>query len=375
MGMLGPLLLQLAQEFRVSLAQAGLLATATALPWAIGAPILGPLSDRFGRRRMLAASLAGLGLATSSGALAPSFQVLLAVRVVSGVLASAGPTSLMAAVGDHFPPSRRATALGWVNAGFGLSALAGVPFAGAVAGAFGWRAAFLTIGTITLALAAVIWWRLPGQQTQPASGEPVLGAYRAVLRAPGLAAVLLGNVLERSVFATVGLYLASFLMQTYAISLLDAAPLLALTAIGTIVGNIIGGRLADAGSQPLIFGAGQLIAAVFALAYFTSTPGLAASVALGGLFGLATSASRPAIIAMASALSSRHRGTALGIFSFTNQAGWALGPAASALGYALAGYTAVGVLCGLASAGAALQMVPLTRRGASPADHKDPALP
>jgi predicted MFS family arabinose efflux permease len=271
----------------------------------------------------------------------------------------------MAAVGDHFPTATRASALGWVNAGFGISALAGVPAVGAIAGAFGWRPAFVAMGIATLILAALIWSRLPDGGVRGAGSGGLAAAYLSVLRSPGLLPILGANVLERSVFATVGLYLASYLIQSYGISLLDAAALLAMIAIGTIVGNIAGGRLADRGSQPLVYGTGQILSAVFALGYFLLSPGLAASVALGACFGLATSASRPGIIAMATAISTRHRGTALGIFSFTNQLGWAVGPAAAGLGFALAGYPAIGILCGLASVGAAALMLGLAAGPAS----------
>jgi predicted MFS family arabinose efflux permease len=360
MGMLGPLLLQLSEAFEVSLAQAGLLATGTALPWAAGAPILGPLSDRFGRRRTLAASMAGLGLATCGAAFVSTFALLMTVRVISGLLAAAGPTSLMAAVGDHFPASGRASALGWVNAGFGFSALVGVPAVGAVGGAFGWRWAFIALGVVTVALAAVIWWRLPGEKPRAPASRGMTAGYRTVFASPGLVPILAANVLERSVFATVGLYLAAFLMQTYAIGLVEAAPLLALIAIGTIVGNVVGGRAADRTSRPHIFTLGQLISGLIGLAFFVLSPGLAASVALGAGFGLATSASRPAIVAMASSLSAAHRGTALGIFSFTNQLGWAAGPAASGLAFAFAGYPAIGVLAAAAATGAAAIILPLS---------------
>jgi predicted MFS family arabinose efflux permease len=335
MGMLGPLLLQLADEFEVSLAQAGLLASATALPWALAAPLLGPLSDRFGRRRMLGASLLGLGLATLAAALAPSFGALFSIRVVAGLLASAGPTSVLAAVGDQIQPGRRASALGWVNAGFGLAALVGVPAVGAVGGLYNWRTAFVVMGLVTLLLAGLIWWRLPGSSGRHASGRAILAAYRSILADRRFPPILIANVCERSVFATVGLYLASYLIQRYGLSLLEVAPLLALTALGTIAGNVLGGWLADRLVQPRLFAVGQTVAAGLALAALVLAPGLSGSLLLFTAFWLATSASRPAIIAMASGISSEYRGTALGIFSFTNQAGWALGPALGGLAFAL----------------------------------------
>ena len=218
------------------------------------------------------------------------------------------------------------------------------------------------MGAATLLLAGLIWWRLPGGSGRPGGPMAMLGASRRVLASPGLAPILVGNVLERSVYATVGLYLAAYLMQTYGIGLVEVAPLLGATAVGMIVGNVLGGRLADRGSRPRLFALGQLVSAVFALAFFLISPGLVGSVLLAASFGLATSASRPAIIVMATSLSSEHRGTALGIFSFTNQAGWAVGPVAAGLAFALAGYPAIGLLCGLASVGAAAMMAPLRSR-------------
>lgn len=355
--MLGPLLLQLATELEVHLAQAGLLVSAASLPWALAAPFMGPLSDRFGRRATLAVSLSTLGAATVMSAAANGFGVLLAMRVGCGLLASAGPPSLLASVGDLFPPRRRAWAAGWVNAGFGFAALVGVPVVAAIGGAFGWRWAFVATGLATIALAALIWWRLPGRGGRTAATVGVAAAYRQVLRSSGLAPVLAANLLERSVFGAVTIYLAAYLLQSYGLDLLELAPILAIAAIGTIGGNLLGGWLADRGSKSSVFAIGQLGAAIFGLAFFVTQPGLLVSIALIVAYGLMTSASRPAIIAMASTISTEHRGTAFGFFSATNQGGWAIGPAAAALAFVLGGYPAIGVFSGVASIAAAVVMI------------------
>jgi len=124
--MIGPLLLDLSRELGVPLGQAGLLAAAMSLPWALGAPFTGLLSDRLGRRPMIVLALAGVGLATIVSAFAPDFYTLLAARFAAGIFGAFGPASVMAAVGDLFPLRRRGMALGWLNAGFGLGAAAGV---------------------------------------------------------------------------------------------------------------------------------------------------------------------------------------------------------------------------------------------------------
>src|SRR5215211_4292327 len=71
--MLGPLLVDLSRELDVSLGQAGLLAAAMAVSWAVAAPFAGLLSDRFGRRPMIVLALGGLGTVTLGAGLAPGF--------------------------------------------------------------------------------------------------------------------------------------------------------------------------------------------------------------------------------------------------------------------------------------------------------------
>ena len=124
--MIGPLLVNLSRDLDVPLPQLGLLGAAISLPWALGAPFTGLLSDRLGRRPLIVLALAGIGVSTIAAGFATSFATLLAARFAAGVFGAFGPASVMAAVGDLFPPHRRGMAMGWLNAGFGLAAVAGV---------------------------------------------------------------------------------------------------------------------------------------------------------------------------------------------------------------------------------------------------------
>lgn len=158
--MIGPLLLDIARDLGVSFGTAGLLATATAVPQALGSPFAGRLSDRAGRRPVLVFALSGIGLLALAASAAPGFLALATVRFLAGLIGSPAPISLMAAGGDLFPIARRARAMGWVNMGFSLAALVGVPLMGAVGGAFGWRLAFASIGgaLLVIALCTRVWF-------------------------------------------------------------------------------------------------------------------------------------------------------------------------------------------------------------------------
>lgn len=357
--MIGPLLLDLSRELGVPLGQAGLLAAVMSLPWALGAPFTGLLSDRLGRRPLIVLALAGVGASTIGAAFATNFGTLLAARFAAGVFGAFGPASVMAAVGDLFPTNKRGMAMGWLNAGFGLAAVAGVPAVGILGGLFGWRWAFAATGLVLVALAVLIQMAFPA--AKPTHTGSVRQTYTAVLGTPLLGNVLVANLLERAIFNAAVLYLPSFLMLNYALGAANVAPALALVAIGTIVGNSLGGWLGDRLPKAAIFVAAQLVAGGIGLLLFGLAPGLVISVAVGGLFGMSNATSRPAFLALGSELSPRYRGALLGLLSLTNQGGTVLGTSLGGLAISFGNYGTLAVLTACGGVAAAAIAVPLTR--------------
>ncbi|MCL4531887.1 MAG: MFS transporter, partial [Actinobacteria bacterium] len=95
--MLAPILLDLANEFHTSLGTVGQLTAAGAIPWAVLAPFMGVLSDRHGRRPVLAIGLVVLGLATILSSQAQDFTSLFIIRVIGGIGgATTGPNAMAA---------------------------------------------------------------------------------------------------------------------------------------------------------------------------------------------------------------------------------------------------------------------------------------
>jgi len=363
--MLGPLLVDLSAELDVSLGQAGLLAAAMAVSWALAAPFAGLLSDRFGRRPMIVLALGGLGAVTIAAGLAPNYGTLLVTRVLAGVFGGFGPAAVLAAAGDLFPPRKRGMAMSWTNLGFSMAAIVGVPAIGVVGGAFGWRWAFAATGVLLLALAALIQSTFPVGRVQPAEGG-LFTTYRAVVGVPGLGSVLAANLFERALFNLSVLYLPSFLMLSYGLDAIAVAPILVLVALGNIVGTVGGGWLGDRFPKVTIFLVAQTLSGVVALALFTLTPGLAISAAGGALFGLLNASSRPALLALGAELSSRHRGAVLGLLSLTNQGGIVLGSSVGGVAIGLGGYAALAWTMAAVATLATGLAVPLLRRRPTP---------
>jgi DHA1 family tetracycline resistance protein-like MFS transporter len=122
-------------------------------------PVLGSLSDRFGRRRIILLSCAGLGLDYILMALAPSLWWLFAGRVVSGITSSTYGTA-SAYIADVTPVEERAAKFGMLGVAFGIGFIVGPSVGGLLAGV-GLRAPFWGAAILTLANAAYGFFILP----------------------------------------------------------------------------------------------------------------------------------------------------------------------------------------------------------------------
>ena len=125
--MLGPLLVALAHAFQTSVAIVGQLAAATALTWGVAAPLAGPVSDAYGRRRLLLSGLLLMAVGMLGSVLAWNYRALLAWRLLTGVGAATVTPNSLAAIAEVVPPTGRGKAMGWVTSATGVSAAVGVP--------------------------------------------------------------------------------------------------------------------------------------------------------------------------------------------------------------------------------------------------------
>ncbi len=137
----------------------GVFATVWGLAQFFCSPLLGALSDRYGRRPVILLSCLGLGLDYILMALAPNLIWLFVGRVISGITA-ATLTTAFAYVADVTPEENRAKAFGVVGIGFGVGFIIG-PAIGGLLGGFDPRLPFWVSAAACLANAAFGWFVLP----------------------------------------------------------------------------------------------------------------------------------------------------------------------------------------------------------------------
>lgn len=137
----------------------GVFATAFALVQFVASPVLGLLSDRFGRRPIILLSSLGSAFDCAMLAVAPNLWWLFVGRVLSGAT-SASMSSAAAYIADVTPPEKRAAAFGMVGAAFGIGFTVGPALGGVLAG-FGLRVPFIVMAVLMLISAAYGLFVLP----------------------------------------------------------------------------------------------------------------------------------------------------------------------------------------------------------------------
>ena len=271
----------------------GLFAAAWALMQFAFSPVLGALSDRFGRRPVILLSNLGLGLDYIVMALAPNLAWLFVGRLFSGITSSSFATA-GAYVADVTPPERRAARFGTLGVAFGIGFIFG-PAAGGALGAIDLRAPFWAAAALSLANFAYGFFILPESLPperrapfRPHAANPI-GALAFVRSRPALVPFVLASFLAGvahdvlpNLFVIYTAYRYAWDERTIGISL-ALVGFCSIVVQGAVVGRVVarfGERRALAAGL-LIGLTGQL---VFALAPSGAT--FLIGIPIWALFGL-----------------------------------------------------------------------------------------
>jgi predicted MFS family arabinose efflux permease len=250
----GPLLVDLSRAFEVSVVQAGQLVTLAAVPSALLALIIGPLSDLYGRRPVLLLGNVVLGLSIIGSALAPTYELMAVTRIVTGVgAAMVGPTTF-AAVADLFAYHERGKAYGILLAAMNISTIIGTPATTLIAEQWGWRWAFAMVGVIIMGAVVALLWLYPKspRATDIRLSSAIVQAYLPVLRTRSALAVLASTLAMSIGWMAFQTYLGAFFIFRYDMSTGGLAPILATGGVGILIGSQIGGRVGDrVGHKPI----------------------------------------------------------------------------------------------------------------------------
>jgi DHA1 family tetracycline resistance protein-like MFS transporter len=226
----------------------GYFASAWALMQFLFQPVIGSLSDRFGRRPVIILSNLGLGFDYFLMALAPNLWFLFAGRLISGIT-SASVSTAGAYIADVAPAEKRTAMFGMLGAAFGLGFTIG-PWLGGMLGDFDLRLPFWGAGALSLINGVygyfVLPESLPRNRRAPFSwrGANMVGSWRLLTSTPKLTHLSLGAFLQR--FAHGSLPSMFVLYAVYRYDWSPGAVGNALGAVGILQTIVSGGLIRPA---------------------------------------------------------------------------------------------------------------------------------
>ena len=325
-GIIIPLLPFYATTFGASPLTIGLLFASFSVSQLIASPILGHLSDRWGRRPVLILSLLGTAVSFAMLAVAQSLVMLFAARIVDG-LSGGNITTARAYIADITPEAERPRAFGLLGAAFGLGFIVGPALGGAFS-TISYAAPIWAAAAITLVAMALAWIWLPETvHRSEAGGVSPWRAVRELSQRPGLRLLLSIDFLYWMSFAVYQTTFALFGARRFGFDATHTGYLFsAFGALGVLVQGGLVGPLAKAFGTRQSLVIGLVFAAIgwggSALTY--SVPVFVAMLIPGAIGIGLCSATLSALVS--NAADSREQGRVQGAAGALESLGRSIGP-------------------------------------------------
>jgi YNFM family putative membrane transporter len=242
------LLPELVVAYDVSATHATLTLSLTTAALAVSLLVAGPVSDVVGRTRLVHLALWSSALVAVGCALAPTWEVLLGLRVLQGVTLAGLPAVATAYLREELHPSAHGRAFGLYIGGTALGGMAGRLVTAPVADVAGWRWGLAAAASFALVSAALVAWLLPPSRhfvPRPANTHAVLAMARAALHDRALLALyVLGACAVGALVAVLNALAFRLSAPPYDLSVGTISLVFLVYALGS-VSSAVSGRVAD----------------------------------------------------------------------------------------------------------------------------------
>lgn len=249
--LVSPLLPTLTHYYGITTSLSGFIVSAYAIGYMLSALLIGPISDRHDRKKILVGGLVVFTVATASCGLANTFAWMLITRFVAGVAAATAGPQIWAAIPVLFPRQQVVKVMGYATAGLAVAQIVGVPL-GSYLAVWSWRFPFFFVGAIALILTLLVMRLMPSlndAKAAPASESiyrQLIGNHPVMKL---LAAYLLFQTANFCGFAFIGTWFA----KSFNLSVGAIGSFILLIGVGQFVGSLLGSRLVTWLGQPHAF--------------------------------------------------------------------------------------------------------------------------
>lgn len=257
----------IAEDFAITEDQAGHVISAYALGVVVGAPLITATTGRVPRRRLLLILMAAFTAGHLLAVFADNYPTLMLARFIAGFPHGAYFSVAGLSAASMSPAGKRGQAVAFVALGLSVATVAGVPAAQALGQAFGWAAAYVLVAVISALTFVCLWFLMPHMVNMPSTN--VRTELGALGRSQVWLTLVLGAVGFGGMFA-VYTYIAWTMTELAGVDPSSMWIVLMTYGIGNVLGNLLGGRLADRNLDGGILFALIMITIVLVTFYFAS---------------------------------------------------------------------------------------------------------
>lgn len=334
--MLIPVLPQMQKELGISQFQTSLVISLFSIPAGLIIPFAGFLSDRIGRKKVIAPSLliygaGGIIAGIAALILEKAYWLIIAGRILQGIGAAGTAPVTMALVGDLFAGKERSKALGYIEASNGMGKVVS-PILGSLIGLIAWFATFFVFPVLTVPAAVAVWLmvREPAAQREKQGIRQYLASVKSIFANKAaflLTAFLTGSLVLLLLFGIL-FFLSDFLETSLNIfgakkGLVLAIPVLAMSTTSLTTGALIKKRVPL--MKKVVVGGLSLITLSLAALPFVQNPW--ANVGIMSFTGIGVGSILPCLNTMiTSSASIKERGMVTSLYGGVRFFGVAGGP-------------------------------------------------
>ena len=326
-------------QFGATPSQVGLLFASYSLMQLVFAPVLGRLSDKYGRRPVLLVSLLGTALGFLILGFATTLWMLFLGRIIDGI-SGGNISTAQAYIADVTTKENRAKGMGLIGAAFGLGFVFG-PAIGGILSRWGISVPFLFAGGLALANAVLLYFALPETVTpdHPARVSAASGRgwqqLFAALRQPALASVMTIYFLGIVAFSMMTASFSLFMMFRLGYDAFHNGWVFAFVGvISAIVQGGLIGKLVKTFGEPLLVIVGALLftASLVVVPFVKPSTGLVTILLIGAATSIGQALCAPTLSSLASkSANAAEQGSVLGVMQSVASLARAVGPSLAAV--------------------------------------------
>ncbi|HFJ9510089.1 MFS transporter [Bacillus cereus group sp. MYBK245-2] len=352
--LVAPLLPVITETISIPDGSGGLLITIYALCYGITAPVFGTMSDRVGRKRMIIIGFTIFSISTFCTGLAKSFEILLLFRGLTGLSGAMIMPSVFALVGDKVTYESRGKVMGTIMGAMVGSTVIGVPIGAFLSEVGNWQWTFYSIGLLTLFLTLLVNRILRNEKQRNDVHVSIAKTLSAPLKMVlvnvsvlfALLATFLWTIGLHGMFSYIGVYYGN----NFGLSVGEIGVVIFLAGVGSVAGNILGGKLADKIGKKNVISIASIVTSISVILFSLSIENLVIAITLHIIWSLFIGFGQASLTALISELKPDVRGTVMALNSSAMYIGMTIASGLASLtvsnGFP---FSSLGIMCAIAS--------------------------